>query len=186
MQQTEEFVNKKNAIRQQIRLLKKNLPTPEKENQSIEVFKKLELTTEFIEAKTILLYYSLSDEVCTHQFIDKWKDKKTILLPIIEGDKMFVGEYTSESHLQKGEYGIMSPTAQQKFTAEIELAIIPGIAFDKQKNRLGRGKGYYDRFLEKCKTKKIGICYDFQLLDAVPTNINDIRMDVVISSTKLF
>jgi 5-formyltetrahydrofolate cyclo-ligase len=66
--------------------------------------------------------------------------------------------------------------------ASIDVAIIPGMAFDNKGHRLGRGKGYYDRFLSQLtsKTKKIGLCFPWQLVDVVPTDKNDISMDCVI------
>ena len=65
----------------------------------------------------------------------------------------------------------------------IDVIIVPGVAFDNQGNRLGRGKGYYDRFLKKIPaTKKIGICFDFQMIEQIPTEKNDIPMDDIITN----
>jgi 5-formyltetrahydrofolate cyclo-ligase len=62
---------------------------------------------------------------------------------------------------------------------------VPGIAFDRKMNRLGRGKGYYDRFLSKISAPKIGICFDFQLLDKIPAESTDIKMDYIVSENEL-
>jgi len=65
------------------------------------------------------------------------------------------------------------------------LGIIPGIAFDGHKNRLGRGKGYYDRFFSENKSLKIGVCFDFQLLETIPVSLHDVKMDKIVSPTKI-
>lgn len=177
----EEIIIKKNAIRQYIKSLKAKLTPSEKSEQAEKVFQQLELTPEFQQANTIFLYWSLPDELPTHDFIHKWKDLKTILLPVIEGDDIFPIRFESEKGMQKGMLGIMEPDSKQKYVEDIQLILIPGIAFDQQKNRLGRGKGYYDRFLRESTALKIGICYDFQLLDTIPIWENDMKMDWIIT-----
>ena len=90
--------------------------------------------------------------------------------------------YTGENDLATGCYGIKEPTGKV-FTdfAKIDVAIIPGVAFDRQGHRLGRGKGYYDRLLSVMpQVYKIGLCFDFQVVDNVPVDSHDIRMDEVI------
>jgi len=72
------------------------------------------------------------------------------------------------------------------FEGKIDLVIVPGIAFDWQKNRLGRGKGFYDRFFEKNNLLKIGVCFDFQFLETVPHSKHDIKMDIIVTSDGIF
>ncbi len=155
---SEEIIAQKNNIRQYIKTLKARLTPSQKTEQAEKVFQQLELTSEFQQANTIFLYWSLSDELPTHDFINKWKDRKTIVLPVIEGDDIFPIKFESEEAMQKGLLGIMEPDSKQKYLEDIQLILIPGIAFDKQKNRLGRGKGYYDRFLKDSTAVKIGLC----------------------------
>ena len=95
---------------------------------------------------------------------------------------MELRHYTGKADLQQGAYGIMEPCGEV-FTDydSIDVAIIPGMAFDKQGHRLGRGKGYYDRFLSKIpKVYKIGLCFSWQLVDEVPCDEHDIIMDEII------
>ena len=68
---------------------------------------------------------------------------------------------------------------------KVDLIIIPGVAFDRKKNRMGRGKGYYDRFLSKMKAPKMGICFEFQLFDDIPNDENDVKMDYIVSENEL-
>ena len=95
---------------------------------------------------------------------------------------MELRRYTGTSSLQPGAYGIMEPVGE-RFTdyATIDIAVVPGMAFDAQGHRLGRGKGYYDRFLAKVPdVYKIGLCFSWQMVDEVPSEANDIMMDEVV------
>ena len=146
------------------------------------VLAKLEEYPQFISSHRVLLYYSLKDEVDTHSFIEKWYRQKEIILPVVTGDDLELRVYRGKESLEKGAYGILEPTGE-KFTnfTSIDLAIIPGVAFDKEGNRLGRGKGYYDRLLPKINAYKMGICFPFQLINEVPAEPFDIKMDEVIA-----
>jgi 5-formyltetrahydrofolate cyclo-ligase len=106
---------------------------------------------------------------------------KELFLPKVDGDTLKIVAY-DKSRLITGAYNILEPDDNNYFPVEdIELIIIPGVAFDKQKNRLGRGKGYYDKLLSNTEAFKIGICYDFQLVDEISTDAHDIKMDIVIA-----
>lgn len=150
---------------------------------SAKVTAALEAHPAFRAATTILLYHSLKDEVHTHELVRKWSEEKRILLPVVIGDELELRCYTGPGDLAVGAYGIEEPTGE-RFSAyeEIDLAIIPGVAFDRQGHRLGRGKGYYDRLLPSLPhTYKIGICFPYQLVDEVPSESFDICMDEVLT-----
>lgn len=84
-------------------------------------------------------------------------------------------------HLEKEKKIVFTATLDFEIDVPIDVAIIPGLAFDKNRYRLGRGKGWYDRFLsEHPETFKIGVCYKEQLVDKLPTEEHDIKMDLVI------
>ena len=106
-----------------------------------------------------------------------------MVLPRVTGPAtMELCLYDGPVSLSEGAFGIMEPTGQA-FTAyqEIDLAVVPGMAFDAQGNRLGRGRGYYDRLLPLLpRAYKIGLCFPFQLIGNVPTQPTDIAMDEVI------
>ena len=152
---------------------------------SAEIMELLEKHPVFKKAHTLLLYPSLPDEVNTHDFIRKWSTQKHILLPVVTGNELELRWYTCPSGLQIGAYGIEEPVGKA-FTdyPAIDLAIIPGVAFDRKGNRLGRGKGYYDRLLPLMpSTYKIGICFPFQLLEEIPTEPFDICMNEILTLT---
>lgn len=151
--------------------------------QSAEILAALEAHPAFRAASTVLLYHSLKDEVDTHEFIRKWSRKKRILLPVVVGDDLELRIYTGPKDMAIGAYGIDEPTGEL-FTdyAAIDFIAVPGVAFDRSGNRLGRGKGYYDRLLPRIPSAyKAGICFPFQLVEEVPAEPFDIRMDEVIT-----
>jgi 5-formyltetrahydrofolate cyclo-ligase len=147
--------------------------------KSEKILRLLETNPRFISSKTIMPYWSMDSEVQTHLFIKKWSKKKLILLPCIVKDNLVVKKYIgTKSMIKTPPFGIMESTGEE-YKGKIDLVIVPGIAFDKQNNRIGHGKGYYDRFLKNAHTYKIGICFDFQLFDEIPSGENDVRMDEV-------
>ena len=171
----------KTELRSHIKALKRQHSKEELLEQSKLILNKLENHKSFVEAKTVMLYSSLPDEVDTHEFLKKWRNVKKIILPTVVGDDIIPVELSKDTEFAIGDFNILEPQ-NEPYNGNYDLIIVPGVAFDKNGNRIGRGKGYYDRFL--CKhldVKRIGICFDFQLVDEVPTEDNDIRMDEVIS-----
>ena len=175
----------KNQIRQTIRALKNQLSEVEKQKEADTVFSSIEQLQEFKTAKTILLYWSTSDELPTQSSIEKWSIEKDIFLPSVASNELNIKEFTSTLKMKSGNLGIWEPDTLQNYTGNIDLIIVPGVAFDFNKNRLGRGKGFYDRFLLKTNALKIGVGFNFQLMSVIPTNENDIRMDKVFTSSKI-
>ena len=150
-----------------------------------ETLRQLRQHPRLINADTLLLYSALQDEVPTQSLLDELVAQgKTVLLPRVVSDTdMELRQYTGLQDLQVGAFGILEPTGKL-FTdyEKIDVAVVPGMAFDKKGHRLGRGKGYYDRFLRLLpKTYKIGICFSWQLVDNVPTDEHDILMDHILS-----
>jgi 5-formyltetrahydrofolate cyclo-ligase len=180
-----DIVLNKNEIRLQIRELKNQLSDNQKGQAADSVFKKIELLPEFKIAKTILMYWSTTDELPTHKFVEKWSVEKEILLPSVVGDDIVIKKYSAKENLKRGNLGIYEPEANSLYTGKIDLTIVPGVAFDLKMNRLGRGKGFYDRFFNDIDTLKWGVGFDFQVVPSVPTNNDDKPMNKVISPTKI-
>lgn len=143
------------------------------------------------QADTIILYHSLPDEVYTHALLDTLlKQGKRILLPkVMSETQMTLHEYYGPNSLTKGAFGILEPNNDnEKISVKIKVnvIIVPGVAFDRQGNRLGRGKGYYDRLLVDFTTTsfahiyKIGVCFPFQVVESIPHSFFDIPMDEVV------
>lgn len=145
----------------------------------------LEKSVAFMMADKILMYHSLPDELSTIDFIDKWHTRKHFFLPRVNGVNLDVLPY-DRTRLQYGAFHIEEPTGDDiEDIDNIELIIVPGIAYDNRGNRVGRGKGYYDRLLSRTKATKIGIGYDFQLVDEIDSEPHDITMDIVITDSRI-
>ena len=173
----------KNALRKKIKALKAKINFEEKKSRSKNILLKLEQNQIFINADTVMLYWSMTDEVFTHDFVIKWACKKKIILPSVAGDELILKKFTGTKNLIAGDrYGILEPDGETfNNKNDIDLIVVPGVAFDKHNNRMGRGKAYYDKLLKTSKAKRIGICFNFQLLEKIPHDKYDIKMDLVIS-----
>lgn len=174
----------KKEIRKQIRELKKKFSLEEKKKMSGSVWEKVEREEYFQKAQVILAYWSMEDEVFTHDFICKWAGRKTILLPCVRGEELDIRYFEGPDLLCPGEGFAIPEPVGELFTDldRIDLLIIPGIAFDLNGNRLGRGKGYYDKILCHTKAYKLGVCFDFQMIPQVPMEEHDVKMDQVVWS----
>ena len=174
----------KSELRQQMKALKRQFTSKQLREQSLTLVNKVLNHPRVNAAKTILLYYSMPDEVDTHNLVDLLREQgKTVLLPVTLAHKLEIRRYEGPKSLQEGKvFHIMEPTgAIFKQLHTIDLVIVPGIGFDPQGNRLGRGKGYYDRFLKLIpQAYKLGLCFDFQKVTSVPTEETDVKMDEII------
>ncbi len=178
------IMDEKKALRIEIRQLKRACPLEERRRKSLSVWEAVERDEVFQQAETVLAYWSMDDEVYTHDFVNKWAGSKTLLLPCVKGDELELRYFDGEERLQPGEgYAIPEPVGEL-FTdwGKIDLILVPGVAFDKSGNRLGRGKGYYDKVLKQTGAYKLGVCFDFQLVERVPVEPHDVKMDRVVAS----
>jgi len=136
----------------------------------------------FALAKCVLLFHPLPDEPDITPLL-RFSQQKTLLLPTVCGNDLQLHIYSGEQQLATGAFGIQE-SAGPEFTdyPAIDLALIPGVAFDAEGHRLGRGKGYYDRFLPRLTCPTIGICFPIQLVPQVPTAPHDIPVSDVITA----
>lgn len=179
----EDIQFRKQLLRKTIVDIRKSYQQNELKEMSEMVLCNLEQMELFKKARTVFAYHSLPKEVSTIEFLRKWKDKKDIYLPVVQGNDISFRKYISEDKLIKSNYGIYEPEGKnieiERLTAD--LIIIPGVAFDFKKNRMGYGKGFYDRFLKKIKTIKIGVCFNFQIINDIPVNMEDVNMDYIVT-----
>jgi len=171
----------KKTLRQEIRARKKARSSEQLREESIKIMQKLEAHPDFQRANNVMLYASLPDEVQTMAFIETWRNQKHIILPTVVGDDIVPVELSAESGMVEGDFHIWEPD-NKPYDGSFDLIVVPGMAFDRQGHRLGRGKGYYDRFLIKYpEVKTIGICFSFQLLEEVPAEPHDQIIDEIIT-----
>jgi 5-formyltetrahydrofolate cyclo-ligase len=163
----------------------RSLPAAEATQYSRIICQRLTDTPEFRRAECVALYNALPDEVQTLTTVEEWYELKTVALPVVIGNDVVFYKYEGSNKLRRGAYGIYEPVGTQAIAIEaVSLFVVPGVAFDRQGNRLGRGKGYYDRLLAKCNRPVIALCYSFQLLDDVPTEPHDKKMSMIITEEK--
>ena len=173
----------KRDIRRKIKNLRTMLTDAERQAAADAVFGQLEQTAAFMLADRILMYHSLPDEVSTHAFLRKWGGRKSFFLPRVNGLDLEILPY-SRTRLQLGAFHIEEPEGDDLQNPDtMEMIIVPAVAYDRNGNRVGRGKGYYDRLLSRSKALKIGVAYDFQLMDEVDTEEHDIPVDIVITES---
>lgn len=176
-----ERFSEKNEIRYKMKGLRLLLPEETKRSAAREVFERLEKTAAFLLADKIMMYHSLPDELSTHDFLRKWSGIKKFYLPRINGVDLEVLPY-EESRLELGSFHIEEPTGNDVTDPEeIEMVVVPAVAYDRKGKRLGRGKGFYDRFLKTTNATKVGVGYEFQLLEDLPVEAHDVSMDIVIT-----
>lgn len=176
----------KHTLRQIIKERKKGFSIDELIVQSMDTTLRLEKHHLYHAAQTILLYNSMPDEVNTHGLIASLhKQGRCVLLPRMKNEKeLELVRYKGKLSMRTSErYNILEPEGEPFTDYEsIDLAIIPGLAFTLDGERLGRGKGYYDRLLAKMPTVyKMGLCFPFQIVGTIPTDATDVLMDEVFS-----
>lgn len=173
----------KPEIRRLMRQLKAELSDEQKESLSQEVFAKIENCDAFKNARNVMLYHSLPDELPTHEVVVKWTLNKKVYLPRCNGDELDVVKFQPQT-MQTGSFNIIEPQGEPVDKNLMDLVIVPAVAFDGKGGRVGRGKGYYDRLLNGCNATKIVVGYPFQLIEEVPAEEHDIKMNYIVTPDK--
>ncbi len=181
------LAEEKKLLRRKVRELKAAF-TPQMAGEASErLLRKLEAHPRFQAAQTVLLFHALPDEPDTKALLQRWVGRKTLLLPVVAGDDLEIRKYTGEADLAIGAYGILEPSKSTEISdISPDLAIVPGVAFDRVGHRLGRGKGYYDKLFQNtpyASTYKIGYAFRFQVFENIPSEAHDVQMDEVMSDT---
>lgn len=141
---------------------------------------------EYKEAKSALFYYAHNREVDTHHLMEDWMLSKELYLPKLEEENSFKALRCSNlASLVPNKYGIPEP-ADTTEAEHLDLIIVPGVAFDKLGNRIGMGKGYYDRFLSgQKKAFKIALAYGTQILASLPKEPYDESVDMIVTEERV-
>ncbi len=180
----------KEELRNKYKNLRKGIIDLKKEYDAL-IMNKLLLSEYYEKAQTIAVYVSINEEVDTKEFIKKaLNDGKTVCVPrIINGKTMsFYSIKSLEEVKDVGNFGILEPKIDGDkliLPYSIDLFIVPVLAFDKDRNRIGYGGGYYDRYFEGIKAPKIGIAYDIQMVNSIEVCETDIKMDEIITERRL-
>lgn len=175
----------KRQLRSAVKAAKRDLTQEQRAQAVARVFEQVEQLPQFADARNVLIYYSLPDELSTVEAIDRWSGFKNLFLPRVNGDELDILPY-DPAKLFHGAYNIVEPTGDTLVdVADIDLIIVPGVAFDRASNRLGRGKGFYDRLLRNAKAVKVGVAYQCQIVESIPTDEYDIPMDIIVADNEV-
>ncbi len=139
-------------------------------------------------AKTVLVYLPVNNEVNTYSIIDYLlRAHKTVVVPRFTDSNYYFGKLNNLNKLELGPFNIPQPKVFKRIDSKmIDVAIIPGVAFDQKGYRLGYGKGVFDRLLSDCDAIKIGLAFDFQIIGKVEGEAHDIKMDIVVCEKKVY
>src|SRR4030042_1544800 len=178
----------KKKIRSLIQKKRKTMHFSEVSEKSRRIKDQLFSMKEFKDAETILFYVSYDNEVNTHEMIqESLRMKKHLVVPVsdIKTRMMICSTLVKWDDLSSGAYNILEPRKdciEQIATESIDLIIIPGIAFDCKGNRIGHGKGYYDRLLQKnLHTHRFGLAFELQIVERIPTGKHDRKVEKIIT-----
>lgn len=166
-----------------MRRLNRALDSRQRLRASAAIFSAVERLPEFRAARTVAVFAALPDEPATDEVLARWASTRRVVLPRVEGDAMRFYACRPDA-LVFGAFGILEPQGERPCPAgEIDLGVCPGVAFTADGRRLGRGRGYYDRYLGDPAFRgfRVGVCYAHQLVDDLPVEPHDVRMDRVIT-----
>lgn len=141
-------------------------------------------------AKTVMVFISAFKEPSTAEIIsDAFKSGKRVVVPVSDTktETIILSYLDNTGDLKKGAYGILEPPViKPADAADIDFILVPGLAFDRHGNRMGFGKGYYDKLLCSSAAEKTALCYSFQLLDKIPSDAHDVLMNTIITEEKIY
>lgn len=174
-------MSRKGEIRKSIKSRVSALSPMERKEMSLAVEERVASSPEYLRARSIFIYHSTADEIDTSALIDRaLSEGKEIFLPRVEGEDMVLVPYRRGDEMQVGRFSIMEPVGEPT-PIRPDLAVIPLVAFDRDKHRLGRGKGYYDRFLAGYDGVSIALAFSLQECSSLPVEPHDISPSIVIT-----
>lgn len=173
----------KQDIRREVRQRIKALSPEERLAEARSIFDKVEALDRFREAECVAVFVAMPDEVPTKETLKRWLDMgKRVVVPRVEGDIMRFYDYSPE-RIVVGAYGIEEPVGDEEVApSAIDLIIVPARAYTLAGARLGRGGGFYDKYmsLDGFRAYKVGVAFSCQIFDELPTDKHDILVDRVV------
>ena len=185
---SEGFVKNKKELRKELINLRNSVENRTEKSENIQ---NILCEQDFYKSsKNVMIYSGINSEVSTDLLIDKiFSDNKTAVFPKCkENFRMSAIEVKSKNDLEKKAYGILEPISDKAFSKDkIDLIIVPAIAYDTDRNRLGYGAGYYDRFLADFKGVKVGLCFrELLIFKKLPISKYDIKVDIIITDDGIY
>lgn len=179
----------KSQIRKKLLAKRQSLPQKQTELSNKKITRKLRKTTEFKRAKIVLAYHPIHNEIDVTELI--LKTKKTFVLPRIcaKSNRLHCHKVANINELKTGKFNIKEPSTKHPVIArnKIDLVLTPGIAFDKKGNRIGYGKGYFDKLFKTLSTDciKIALAHDFQIIENIPAEKHDQKVDFIVTEKRI-
>ena len=184
----------KSELRKSVLEKRDSLDISELQSKSQRIMENLFGMESFQKAESIMFFVSFRSEVMTDFMIrETLKMGKNVIAPRTETKAKdlqisFIVDFNSD--LTIGAYGILEPrqdSCKRAKASDVDLVIVPGSVFAENGDRIGYGAGYYDRFLGKLKngTKKIALAFDLQIIDSVPSNNKDVKLDYIVTETRV-
>jgi 5-formyltetrahydrofolate cyclo-ligase len=169
---------------------------PDAERLSEKIFRQLAALPEYASARTVMLYLDFRDEVRTRWFVPKvWAAGKRIVVPYCTESDLELFRLDRFDELAPGAMGILEPKPELRSdpdkridAKQLDLIVAPGVAFDSRGNRLGYGKGYYDKLLQQVRgdAAKVAVCFECQLFAEIPVLPHDVRMDMIVTEKAVY
>ena len=174
----------KNQLKESISEKRNSLTKEEIIDKSKKIRNNLFNLEQYKKSKTIMFFVSFNNEVNTHDMIKEALKNKTVVVPKVwhkEIEPSVIIDF--DNLLPSDKFGILEPIETMKIAYKnIDLVLVPGIVFDKNGHRIGYGFGYYDKFLKKVsKAIKIGVAFDFQVVDRIPIEMHDVSVDLIVT-----
>ena len=177
----------KNQLKESVLEKRNSLTNEEILENSNKIESRLFCLEVYRKAKVIMFFASFNNEVFTHEMIKKSLKSKTVIVPKVLHHEIEPSLIIDFDNLISGKFGIPEPIELMKIAYKnIDLVLVPGIVFEKEGNRIGYGFGYYDKFLRKVpKAVKIGLAFDFQIVDKIPNEKHDVPVDFIVTEKRV-
>lgn len=182
-------LERKEDIRRRILTLRSQLSETEREQKTAAITEKIIHCRYFQEAERIFCYIDFQGEAGTRRIIEEaWRLGKEVYAPRVSGDTMDFFEFDSYSELIPGTFGILEPSGREAAeTSQKRLMILPGVAFDKSRNRIGYGGGYYDKYLAvHPEIQTIGIAFELQLVECIEAENTDVKVKMIVTEKGMY
>ena len=178
----------KQDIRKRVLEKRNGLNKQEWEEKSDMILEKVISHPIFLRAEEVYCYVDFRNEVATRKLIEKcWECEKKVAVPKIEGKKMTFYYISSWMDLSAGHWGILEPQASEEAKGESVCVIMPGAVFDKKRNRIGYGKGYYDTYLhEHPRYETIALAFELQVEEEIPYEAHDILPQIIVTEEQVY
>ncbi len=141
-----------------------------------------------LDCQSVCVYNAMPSEISTKAILEELMGKIEVYMPVVRGEDMYMVKVDTYSQFEVGAFGISEPIGQlvSAENVNIDVCITPMLGADKQLGRLGKGKGYYDKFFAKVQCTKVGLCYETQIVDDVQSESWDIPMDYVVTEKGIY